>query len=226
LTRPTIGAKQRSDPMDTTLNYLYDPLCGWCYGATPAVAGLLAVSGVTIELLPTGLFSSDGARPMDDDFAAYAWSNDQRIERLTGQRFTEHYRHRVLGDRQQLFDSGPATVALTAVSLTAPTRELDALKAVQRARYVEGGDVTSLATLAGLLEALDLKEAAARLTHPDADLLVANRARIGRARALMQEFGARGVPTLIAECGAKRWMLNAAAAYSNPQALISQLEAA
>lgn len=42
----------------------------------------------------------------------------------------------------------------------------------------------------------------------------------------MQEFGARGVPTLIAECGAKRWMLNAAAAYSNPQALISQLEAA
>jgi len=64
------------------------------------------------------------------------------------------------------------------------------------------------------------------LTHPDADLLVANRARIGRARALMQEFGARGVPTLIAECGAKRWMLNAAAAYSNPQALISQLEAA
>ena len=64
LTRPTIGAKQRSDPMDTTLNYLYDPLCGWCYGATPAVAGLLAVSGVTIELLPTGLFSSDGARPV------------------------------------------------------------------------------------------------------------------------------------------------------------------
>jgi len=41
-----------------------------------------------------------------------------------------------------------------------------------------------------------------------------------------REFGARGVPTLIAECGAKRWMLNAAAAYSNPQALISQLEAA
>jgi len=64
------------------------------------------------------------------------------------------------------------------------------------------------------------------LTHPDADLLVANRARIGRGRALMQEFGAHGVPTLIAECGAKRWMLNAAVAYSNPQALISQLEAA
>jgi putative protein-disulfide isomerase len=212
--------------MDKTLHYLFDPLCGWCYGATPAVAGLLEIPGVRIELLPTGLFSAETARPMDDDFAAYAWANDQRIERLTGQPFSEHYRDRVLGDRQRPFDSGPATLALTAVSLTAPARELDALKAVQHARYVDGSDVTSSATLAGLLEALDLNEAAARITRPDADLLGANRTRIGRARGLMQEFGARGVPTLIAERGAKRWMLNPAAAYSNPQALISQLEAA
>ena len=86
--------------------------------------------------------------------------------------------------------------------------------------------MTSLATLAGILEALDLKEAAARLANPDADLLGANRARIGRAQALMREFGARGVPTMIIECGAKRRVLDHAAAYSNPHALISQLEAA
>src|SRR5271165_6341244 len=116
--------------MDKTLHYLFDPLCGWCYGATPAVSELLEMPSVTIELLPTGLFSGEGARPMDDGFATFAWSNDQRIERLTGQRFTERYRQWVLGDRQQLFDSGPATVALTAVSLTAPANELEALKAV------------------------------------------------------------------------------------------------
>jgi len=212
--------------MYKTLHYLFDPLCGWCYGATPAVSELLEIPSVTVELLPTGLFSGEGARPMDDGFATFAWSNDQRIERLTGQRFTERYRQWVLGDRQQLFDSGPATVALTAVSLTAPANELEALKAVQRARYVDGTDVTSVATLVGLLEELDLKDAAARLAHPDADLIGATRARIGRAEALMQESGARGVPTLIVESGAKRRVLDHTAAYSNPHALISQLEAA
>jgi putative protein-disulfide isomerase len=211
--------------MDKTLHYLFDPLCGWCYGATPTVSRLLEVPGIGLELLPTGLFSGAGARPMDDAFAAYAWSNDQRIERLTGQRFSERYRDRILGNRQQLFDSGPATVALTAVSLTAPARELEALKAVQQARYVDGRDVSSLAALADVLEALGLGEAAARVAQPDADLLGANRARMARAQALMREFGARGVPTLIFQSGAKRRVLDHAAAYSNPQALLSQLEA-
>ncbi|ROZ71273.1 DsbA family protein [Ramlibacter sp. WS9] len=212
--------------MNTTLHYLFDPLCGWCYGAAPIVSGLLEAPGVKVDMLPTGMFSGGAARPMDDAFAGYAWSNDQRIERLTGQHFSEQYRNRVLGNRQQRFDSGPATLALTAVALTDPAREPEALQAIQRARFVDGRDVTSAETLADLLKSLDLGEAAARLAHPDADLLGATRARMGRAQALMQEFGVGGVPTLIAESGAKRWVLDHSAAYSNPRALIGELEAA
>jgi putative protein-disulfide isomerase len=163
---------------------------------------------------------------MNSDFAAYAWSNDQRIARLTGQRFTEQYRERVLGDHQRLFDSGPATLALTAVSLTAPARELEALKAIQHARYVDGKDTTSLETLAGLLRGLGLEQAAAMLAQPEEGLLAANRARMDRARALMREFGAHGVPTLVVESGAKRWVVNHADFYSNPRALAGELEAA
>ena len=66
--------------MNKALQYLFDPLCGWCYGAAPTVSALLETSGLSIELLPTGLFAGEGARPMSDEFAAYAWSNDQRIE--------------------------------------------------------------------------------------------------------------------------------------------------
>jgi putative protein-disulfide isomerase len=212
--------------MDKTLHYLFDPLCGWCYGTAPVVAAAQEAPGVRVELHPTGLFSGPGARPMDDAFAAFAWSNDQRIARLTGQRFTEAYRHQVLGDRQGLLDSGPATVALTAVRLTEPARELEALKAIQNARYVSGSDVTSLAVLAKLLEGLALGAAAARIAHPDADLLAANQARTARAQALMREVGARGVPTLIVESGEKRRVLDHTAAYANAQAVVAQLEAA
>jgi putative protein-disulfide isomerase len=212
--------------MDKVLHYLFDPLCGWCYGATRAVADLDVTPKLTVSLLPTGLFSGDGSRPMDDAFAAYAWANDERIARLTGQSFTEPYRERVLGDRQRLFDSGPATLALTAVSLTDPSRELDALKAIQRARYVDGRDVTELETLATLLRALGLEKAAAMIEQSDAPLLVANRARIARSQALMQEFGARGVPTFIFESGTERRMLHSSEIFSNPHALTSQLSTA
>lgn len=212
--------------MNKTLRYLFDPLCGWCYGATSALSALLEVPGATIELLPTGLFSGEGARPMDDDFASYAWSNDQRIARLTGQSFTERYREQVLGDHRQFFDSGPATVALTAVSLTVPARELEAFKVIQRARFVDGKNITELTVLASLLASLGLDEAAAMLEPPDTDLLEANRARINHAGALMWELGTRGVPVFVADTGKERRMLHASAIYSNPQTLIDQLRAA
>ena len=66
------------------ITYLFDPLCGWCYGANGALEQLSRVEGATIHLAPTGLFAGEGARSMDQSFAAYAWHNDQRIARLTG----------------------------------------------------------------------------------------------------------------------------------------------
>jgi putative protein-disulfide isomerase len=212
--------------MDITLHYLFDPLCGWCYGASPAVSRLSTEPEITVDLLPTGLFSGAGARAMDDGFAAFAWTNDQRIESLTGQRFTERYRQQVLGDRERPFDSSSATLALTAVSLTDPASELETLKAIQHARYVDGKDVTSLTRLAELLEGLGLAQAAAMVALPDAHLLAANQARVDKGQGLMREFGARGVPTLIAASGAKRWLVDASAASANPGALISQLKGA
>ena len=188
---------------------------------------LLDVPGVTVNLLPTGLFSGERARSMDDAFATFAWSNDQRIERLTGQRFTEQYRHRVLGDRQQLFDSGPATVALTAVSLTDPGQGTGSAEGHPACtlRGRQRRDVVGDAGRSSARRSVS-KRPPRGSRNRDADLSSLPTEPVSdRAESLMQEFGARGVPTLIAESGAKRWMVNPSAAYSNPRALISQLEA-
>lgn len=209
--------------MNKTLIYLFDPLCGWCYGATATISKLHESPDVNVELLPTGLFADEGAKLMNDEFAAYAWSNDQRIAHLTGQNFTERYRELVLKNRQQRFDSGPATVALTAVALTAPTRELETLKAIQHARFVDGQDITQFQTLVTILTSLKLDTAAAMVESRDEDLLRATQDRIQRAHTLMQDFSARGVPTFIAAIGTKHWMLNTSDVYSNPEALMDQL---
>lgn len=183
--------------MTTTVTYLFDPLCGWCYAAAPALQYLQGVDGVHVSLAPSGLFAGAGARPMDAQFATYAWFNDQRIQQLTGQPFTQAYRDQILGAPAGRFDSGPATLALTAVAQTAPERELDALHALQHARYVEGRDTAEPEVLADVLRALGLADAAALTLAPDTVLRSQVDERVARAQALLRAVGARGVPQLV-----------------------------
>jgi len=206
--------------------YLFDPLCGWCYGAQPALEKIASLGTSEVELVPTGLFAGEGARPMDASFAAYAWSNDQRIGRLTGQVFSQDYRRRVLANHARLFDSGPASLALTAVALSVPTRELDALKAIQRARYVDGRDTTDPGILAEVLNDLDLGAAADRILAPDDDLLEAYRRRISDGRATMRQFGIDGVPALLVGAGEDRRPVRASALFEDIDALLAGLRAA
>jgi putative protein-disulfide isomerase len=182
---------------NVTVTYLFDPLCGWCYAAAPALKFLQAQEGVEVVLAPTGLFAGDGARPMDSQFATYAWSNDQRIQQLTGQPFTQAYRDQILGAPAGRFDSGPATLALTSVAQTAPERELEALHALQHARYVEGRDTAQPEVLADVLRALGLADAAALTLAPDTALRSQVDERAARAQALLRAVGARGVPQLV-----------------------------
>ena len=180
-----------------TVTYLFDPLCGWCYAAAPALQYLQGVEGIDVALAPTGLFAGAGARPMDAQFAAYAWANDQRIQQLTGQPFTQAYRDHILGAANGRFDSGPATLALTAVAQTAPERELDALHALQHARYVDGRDNTDPAVIADVLRATGLQEAADLALAPDTALQRATVERTATAQAMLRAVGARGVPQLV-----------------------------
>ncbi|WP_454811198.1 DsbA family protein [Labrys neptuniae] len=206
------------------VTYLFDPLCGWCYGASPMLQRLRE-TGVAIRPLPTGLFTGPGARPMDTGFAAYAWSNDQRIERLTGQRFTKAYRKQVLEAEGGLFDSGPATLALTTAALTEPARELDALAAIQAGRYVEGRDTTSLACLTAILRSAGFTAAAGRLAAPDEALLAANRTRIAEGRSLMARLGAQGVPALALQQDGQQRLIASNALFGSFDNLVSHLNA-
>jgi putative protein-disulfide isomerase len=151
---------------------------------------------------------------MNAQFAAFAWSNDERIARLSGQRFTDDYRSNVLG-KDGVLDSGPATLALTAVALTDPLRELDALKLIQEARYVYGRDVTDMLEIREILESAGFDAASIRLVAPDADLLSANRQRVEAARVLMKEFRVDGVPVLIVDDGQRRSTIRAQELFGN-----------
>ena len=206
------------------LTYLFDPLCGWCYGASPAVEALIRNPDFVVSLIPSGLFAGTGAFAMNEGFAAHAWEADCRISSLTGQPFSEVYRTDVLGSRTARLDSNSANLAFTAVHLTAPAREFEVLKAIQYARYVDGRDNGDVTIVADILRSLSLSEALDHFTVSDDCLHAANRARIETAKAEMHRFGARGVPTLITGQGQHRHLVSSQALYGGAEILIAALQ--
>ena len=211
--------------MNKILHYILDPLCGWCYGAGAVVERAATLPGVQVHVMPCGMFADEGARAMDEAFAAYAWTNDQRIAQLTGQPFSESYRTQVLGNREQRFDSGPASRALTAVALTTPQHTFQALKAIQHARYVAGQDVTRTEQLGPLLASRGLTAAVELLCSGSDDVEAAYAAGTAQAQQWLQQAGARGVPTFILEQDGQYQLLPSQLLFADTQAWLAQLQA-
>ncbi len=173
--------------------YLFDPLCGWCYGASATLQKLNEIYPLT--LTPTGLFYQSG-RKMDADFARYAWSNDQRIEKLTGQPFSQAYLENVLQGEGE-FDSANSLLALTAVQQITPEQELVVLSALQTARYVDGLDNADLAVVEQVLHKLNLSQAVPLLSEQSTQTALEQRLQFGQQ--LAHHCGVHGVPRLIVE---------------------------
>lgn len=199
------------------LTYLFDPLCGWCYGASPVVEALAATPGLQVEYLPTGLFSGAGARMLDAPFAAYAWQNDQRIAALTGQVFSPTYRAQVLESGLSRFDSQAMALAIVSAGLIDPAQEGPMLKRLQHARYVGGRDTAEASVVADIVRGAEIETADPERTR------TAYEARLANAAALMRRFGLRGVPALLAGEGGNRVLVPSELLFQSAEAVLASL---
>jgi putative protein-disulfide isomerase len=197
------------------LHLLFDPLCGWCYGAAPALAALKQQSSLAWQLHPTGLFAQPQA--MDAGMAQYFWSNDQRIGQMTGQVFSQQYKDQILGDLSAPFDSSDATLAFYLISRQVPEQALDVLHRVQQLRYVGGQQtrdgLASLAAAFGIDRDQLIQDFAAG--WPD-ELHTTTR----NAQQLMTDHGLRGVPTLLLQKDQQLSVVPSSLLYKDAQALI------
>jgi putative protein-disulfide isomerase len=171
--------------------YLFDPLCGWCYGAAPAIRWLREQPGVVITPQPVGMFAWEQAIPLSR-MRDHIRPADARIAALTGQVFSEDYFRHVIDAPDGVVNSGPATLALFRAEQQSPGSSLGLLADIQTARYGLGRDVTAAAELEALAArhgiALDLGDAAAEQ---------AARRWAAEGAAMLERSGARGVPTLL-----------------------------
>ena len=137
------------------LHYVYDPLCGWCYGAAPLLDAAQAIDGLAIVLHGGGMMSGANRQSVNDNLRRHVMAHDQRIAQATGQPFGQAYFDGLLRDTGAVFDSTPPTTAILAAQEIAGLG-LAMLHLIQHAHYVLGQRVADAGVLAGLAQQLEL----------------------------------------------------------------------
>ena len=197
----------------TTLHYVYDPLCGWCYGAAPLVAAARKV--VPVRAHGGGMMAGAQRQAVTPQLRAYVAAHDQRIAQSSGQPFGDAYTNGLLRDTTAMLDSEPPIAAVLAAD-DVGSRGLDMLARLQVAHYVEGrriADRDVLVALAGELglgrtafeQALDRIEGAATQHH------------IAESRAMLARLGGRGFPTFALERDGRMELIDISQHLARPQ---------
>jgi putative protein-disulfide isomerase len=187
----TAGADMSSSALPPiAFDFFFDPLCGWCYGAAPTIAALRGAFPVHYALWPMGLFYRDSVRPMDAGIADYIRRADQRLSQMTGQPLGKPYLDRLVRADAPALNSGPGIRAILAAETAQAGAGLDLQETLQKARFVDGRDITDAAEIAAIAAAAEI---ALATPAPEAE---ADR-RVAETRRRMQRYGLQGVPALV-----------------------------
>lgn len=190
------------------LHYIFDPLCGWCYGAAPLIEAARKVNGLDIALHAGGLMTGSDRQPVTEGLRRYVIEHDQRIGALTGQPFGDAYLNGLLRDTGAVLDSEPPIGAILAADLLGG-RGLDMLERIQKAHFVEGRRVADRGVLVGLAADIGLPEATFKpMLEKVAGPTVAK--HIAASRDLLRRVGGQGFPIFVFDAGRGLLTLDAA----------------
>jgi putative protein-disulfide isomerase len=181
----------------TTLHYIYDPLCGWCYGFSPLVHAAREVNGLTIRMHGGGMLAGHARQLVTAALREFIMTHVPRVTAITKARFGEAYTEGLLRDPTAMLDSEPATAAVLAAENVAG-RGLDLLKRIQSAHYLDGARVVERKELLGL--GVDIGLDGAAFEAEFARMLgTIVQSHIDESRRLLTRVGGQGFPTFALE---------------------------
>ncbi|WP_454833672.1 MULTISPECIES: DsbA family protein [Pseudomonas] len=198
------------------LHYIYDPLCGWCYGAKPLVQAAQAVLPVIAH--GGGMMTGANRQAVSPQLRNYVMPHDRRIAEYTGQPFGELYFEGLLRDETAVFDSTPPIAAVLAAEQIAG-RGLELLGRLQTAHYVEGRRIADNTVLLELATQIGLEPDAFQQAFNEAD----TERHIKDSRALLANVGGQGFPTFALEQDGQFTLVDISPWLGKPQAFAQWL---
>lgn len=179
----------------TNIHYFYDPMCGWCYGASSLIEAIEENSDLNLIFHPGGMIEKCA---LSEHFKQHILAADPRIATLTGVKFGENYTTRLKSSDEFIVDSMQTTKAiLSAQQLGVSSYKM--LKAIQQAHYVQGLEVYKLEELHKLIQQFDIDDSKwlELMNSEETERLLDE--TINQSHLLMRELHVSGYPTLIAE---------------------------
>lgn len=180
-----------------TLVYVYDPLCGWCYGFHPVMEKLADRfrEQLNIRVVPGGLAIDENAQPISEGYS-YIRKSLEIIEKKTGITFGEPF-IQLVDEGSYIYDSLPGCKAQNTINRLAPDQALAFAGAMQKSIFREGENLNIMKTFLTILKdfPVDPAEFEAIFTSDEIEKITRDQF------AWVHENNASAFPALLLEIG-------------------------
>ncbi|MFZ6743330.1 DsbA family protein [Undibacterium sp. JH2W] len=210
--------------MSIKLHMIFDPLCGWCYAASPLLKQVQAHFGDKLPLVfhPGLLFAQPNVIP--PSYREHIIAADQHIATLSGVAFGQTYLDRVRKIDELKYYSVPSAAAVMSQADASGLAALRMLERIQHAHYVDAADISDVYVLNQLAAGLGLNAVAFNESYVRAQAHLP--AQAGAAHQLLHRVGAQGFPSFVLEIRGQYQRLNHSVAYRDSTRFLAEIELA
>lgn len=187
-----------------TLYYVYDALCGWCFGFAPVIEKVDAEfkEKMRMEVLSGGMVTGPRIGPIAE-MAGYIRKAAPRVTEISGQVFGDAYLNDVLGSTTYISNSVPPSIALCILKESYPEKTIHFMHAIQNLMFKEGKDLNELEIYLPLAAEAGIPEKEFRKKFADPVYLT----KAEQEFQIVQNWGISGFPAVVVEKDDKLYLL-------------------
>lgn len=181
-------------PVKPVVYYVFDPLCGWCYGFSPVMVKLEEEfkDRADFKIVSGGMVLGPRVGPIGKVAPYISWAY-KNVEDATGVKFGEGFLKGVMEPGTMIFNSQMPCVAVTFVKNQKPSSAISFAHHLQKEIYFNGKDMNQPDSYAGLAEHFNLNFEELKSALNDSVWIV----RTFEDFEYAQTLGVNGFPTVI-----------------------------
>lgn len=183
--------------------YLFDPLCGWCYGFGPQMSQFAqAHPEFSYTVLSGGMVTGSRVGPLSQ-IAPYIREGVQRVEDLSGVKFGAGFLADLHGEGKSHMDSLPPTKAFIILKEAYPEKAVTLAHAVQAVFYHDGLDLNKAESYENLCLSMGFSYVEFTEKFNGVAYQLASKDEFNEAA----RYGVSGYPTVVVRFGQQYFML-------------------
>jgi putative protein-disulfide isomerase len=136
---PALGQESFTTEGKPQVLYVYDPLCGWCYGFSPVMVQLSKKyqDQADFKVISGGMVTGSRVGPLSD-IAPYLRTAYKDVEKLSGVYFGEKYLEVLFGQADWIMNSEPPSLLHALLVSEFPDRQTEVSGLIQKGIYDNG----------------------------------------------------------------------------------------